>query len=101
MTTAAGPARPPSPLGVLEDTSLDALLDVLAERVADRLAEHLAEQEPPSAAWMTSDEAAAYLRCDAKRVSELQREGKLRCGRDGRKLLFRRADLDAYLERRS
>ena len=97
---AATPARPAPLLGALEHTSLDALLDALAERVADRLAEHLAEREPPSA-WMTSDEAAAYLRCDTKRLSELQREGKLRCGRDGRKLLFRRADLDAYLEGRA
>lgn len=102
---AASPARSPGSLGALGHVSMDALLDLLAERVADRLADRLADHGGGPPPWLDSREAAEYLRLDPrtgpKRVSELQRAGHLRCGRDGTRLLFRREWLDAYLEGRS
>lgn len=45
----------------------------------------------------TAHQAAVYLRCPVQRIYERRRDGKLKCERDGRRLLFRRAELDRHL----
>jgi excisionase family DNA binding protein len=47
----------------------------------------------------TVDETAEYLRVDRSTIYRLEREGKLRSVRVGRRRRFRPEDLDAYLER--
>jgi excisionase family DNA binding protein len=73
----------------------------LVDAVADRVLELMGERgllEPDS--WLTVQEAAEYMRCAPQRIYDLVRAGKLLPCRDGRKLLFRRSDLDRYLEGR-
>ena len=48
--------------------------------------------------WLNSDEAAQYLGCPRSRIHDLVQLRRLEPARDGRRLLFRRSDLDAYLE---
>ena len=52
-----------------------------------------AEPEP----WLTVVEAARYRSCSPSRIHALVREGRLSAVRDGRRLLFRRAQLDEAL----
>jgi excisionase family DNA binding protein len=59
----------------------------------------LAEMPTPDAEpYLSVDDAAVYLACEPKRIYELKEAGKLRHRRDGRRLLFRRCDLDEWVE---
>jgi excisionase family DNA binding protein len=49
---------------------------------------------------LTVEEAATYLACAPKRIYELKAQGRIAHFRDGKRLLFRREDLDAALRRR-
>jgi excisionase family DNA binding protein len=74
------------------------LVDALAGRVVELLAERGALGAPVTAeGWIGVDEAAAYIGKPRSRLYDLAERGALRHGRDGRSLLFRRSDLDAYL----
>ncbi|OAI39917.1 hypothetical protein AYO39_02245 [Actinobacteria bacterium SCGC AG-212-D09] len=68
-------------------------LDALAERLAPKLA-----QRHESSPWLSAEEAARHAACSRDRLYDLVQLGKLAPGRDGRRLVFRRADLDRYLE---
>jgi excisionase family DNA binding protein len=70
-------------------------LDAIAERVADRLRPAPAEHMSP---WLNTKGAAAYLDGGTDRIHDLVQLGKLQPYRDGRRLLFKRSDLEAYLE---
>lgn len=70
------------------------LLDAIAERVTERMVESLPEQPTP---YLKIDEAAEYLNCPVSRIRDLKDQGRLRHYRDGKRLLFRREDLDAAL----
>lgn len=76
----------------------DAALDELAERLAPRLSDRIA---PPRSPWLDVADAAEYLRCSKQRVYDLVHADRLEPRRDGRRLLFHRDHLDAYLERRA
>jgi excisionase family DNA binding protein len=73
----------------------DELVDALAERVAEKLSAQLA---PPASPWLDVKGAAEHLACPTSRVYDLVSLGRLDFRRDGRRLLFRRSDLDAYLD---
>jgi excisionase family DNA binding protein len=73
------------------------LVEAIAARVAALLAEQLPNRPEP---YMSVEEAATYLGCKPKRVYELVGQDRLAHFRDGRRLLFRRTDLDAALVRR-
>jgi excisionase family DNA binding protein len=74
-------------------------VEALAEALAEPLAHHLAERLPNRAEpYLDSHQAADYLSTDAKRLSDLVRSNKLRCARDGTRLLFRREWLDDYVD---
>lgn len=64
-------------------------LDALADRIAARMG------QPQIDRWLTSDQAAAYLGCPRGRIHDLVARGDLQVRRDGRRLLFRQAWLDA------
>lgn len=80
-----------------------ALLDELDDRALDQLAEllapHLAQRaSAASSPWMDVDEAAAHIRAGSRqRIYDLVHAGALKPGRDGRRLVFHRDELDAYL----
>jgi excisionase family DNA binding protein len=84
------------PLASPRANTLDELVDVLADRVAAQLAEVVGS---PSSPWLTVEEAADRLRCPPSRIYDLKARGELVSHRDGRRLLFRREDLDAVLVR--
>jgi excisionase family DNA binding protein len=72
----------------------------LLEQIAERAAEILAERQSELSAspWLDVDEAARYLRCGTKqRIYDLVHARKLQPARDGRRLLFHRDGLNAYL----
>ena len=81
-----------------------AVLDALREDSAarDELRELLGVAPSPATTaeprWLNSDQAAEHLSCQRARVHDLVQLRKLEPRRDGRRLLFRREDLDAYLE---
>jgi excisionase family DNA binding protein len=47
--------------------------------------------------WLTAEEAADYLRCPLSRIRKLTMTGDLACERDGRRVLYRREDLDTFV----
>jgi excisionase family DNA binding protein len=74
----------------------DEALAVLADRLAPLLAARLDRgDESP---WLNAGDAARYLACSRGRLYDLVQLRKLEPRRDGRRLLFSRADLDRYLE---
>lgn len=76
--------------------ALDAeALDELARLLAPRLAPHTAPTAPQ---WLDVNGAATRLQCGRRRVYDLVAQRHLMPRRDGRRLLFRSTDLDAYLE---
>jgi excisionase family DNA binding protein len=75
------------------------LPDELVERIPQRAAELLAERQQAGASrWLNTEQAAEYIAAPVSRVHDLVQLRKLTPRRDGRRLLFRREDLDAYLE---
>jgi excisionase family DNA binding protein len=76
-------------LGADED-ALDELLDLLESRRKRLLVE-------PEDGWLNAESAARRLDCTTDRIYDLVQVGKLAPSRDGRRLLFRAADLDAYV----
>ena len=80
-------------LAELDDAALDALAEALLPRLAARLG-----QSQSASPWLSAEDAARYLACSRGRLYDLVQLGKLEPRRDGRRLLFKRADLDAYLE---
>jgi excisionase family DNA binding protein len=96
--SAANPAHDPSSFGQSVCVNVDlppAAIEAIAQRAAAIV---LAAQAPAGSTWLSTDEAAEHLRCPRSRVHDLTALGKLTPRRDGRRLLFRRDDLDAYLE---
>ena len=74
----------------------------LVEAVAQRVADLLAERQPQSAPELLSvTEAGEFLRCGKQRIYDCVSQDRLPCLRDGKRLLFRRVDLLAYLEGRA
>lgn len=76
----------------LSADDLDALAELLAPRLRDRLGTGEAR------VWLNAKQAAEYIAAPVSRVHDLVALGYLEPRRDGRRLLFRRADLDHYLE---
>ena len=70
-------------------------LEELVERVAERVLEQLGQANGGSP-WLTRREAADYLRLP---LSRLEKDRTLPCHRDGRRVLYHRAELDEYLSR--
>lgn len=83
----------------------DGLAIELVEAIAaspvalERLRELVGERPGSSSGspWLTAGEAAAYLACPESRIRKLTMTGELPCHRDGRRVLYRREELDAYV----
>jgi excisionase family DNA binding protein len=74
----------------------DAFLDGLADRAARLVLEHLTNAPDP---WIGVDAAAAHLACPKSRIYRLVSQRAIPFEKDGARLLFRRADLDAWVEK--
>jgi excisionase family DNA binding protein len=75
--------------------------DEFVERVAERVCELLVERQlaaqEPEECWIGTHEAARHLGKPVSRLFDLAAQGAIPHGKDGRSLLFRRSDLDAYV----
>ena len=71
------------------------LLEAIAVRAADLVEDRSREEAEP---WIDVEEAAEYMACKPQRIYDLVSQGRMRHRKDGRRLLFRRSWLDAYLE---
>jgi excisionase family DNA binding protein len=71
----------------------------LVEQIATRAAELVLERQAQDGSpWLDADGAARYLSTSRERIYDLVQLRKLTTHRDGRRLLFRRAELDRYLK---
>ena len=67
--------------------------------IAQRAAAIVHEQQTSAApTWLNTTDAANYIAAKPGRVHDLVQLGRLQPRRDGRRLLFRRDELDRYLE---
>ena len=73
-----------------------AVVEVIARRAAAIVSETLSAKPE---AFIGVAEAADHLACKPQRIYDLVSQRRLEFHRDGRRLLFRRSDLDAYLAR--
>jgi excisionase family DNA binding protein len=81
----------------LSDDQVAVIAEAIAEAAARRAAELVSTGSVSP--WLDVAEAAEWMRCRKGRVYDLVSTRELTPHRDGRRLLFRREDLDAYLER--
>ncbi len=65
-------------------------VEELVERVTEAVFERLGREGSP---WMTRQEAARYLSLP---TSRLEKDRRVPCHRDGRRILYHRDELDAY-----
>jgi excisionase family DNA binding protein len=77
------------------------LTDRQLAEIAARAAALVVTSAEPGSPWLNVPEAAEHLRCSKDRIYDLIQLGKLKPRRDGRRVLLRRDDLDAYLEGRA
>jgi excisionase family DNA binding protein len=75
-----------------------ALTDAQLDQLADLVAERMRPAPLDSSPWLDTKGAANYIAAKPARIHDLVALGKLTPRRDGRRLLFARHDLDAYLE---
>jgi excisionase family DNA binding protein len=76
---------------IVSELSDDAL-DQLAERLSSRL-----EAPAPPDAWLTTAEAAEYVRAPVSRIYSLVSARRVPFVKDGSRTLFRRSELDEWL----
>jgi excisionase family DNA binding protein len=75
------------------------LSDEQVRAIAEQAAAIMREQQTSSApTWLNTSDAAGYIAAKPGRVHDLVQLGRLTPRRDGRRLLFRRDELDTYLE---
>jgi excisionase family DNA binding protein len=76
------------------------LLETLAQRVAMLLRPHLHAQASTPSPWLDFEAARRYLGFSRDRLYKLSAARAIPCRkqRDGQRLLFHRAELDAWLE---
>src|SRR5947208_451809 len=77
-----------------------ALVNALASAVTDALVERGVVYGDPSTPWLNVAQAAEYMAAKPQRIYDLVHAGLIEPGRDGRRLVFHRDDLDAYLRGR-
>jgi len=73
----------------------DADFDTLAERLAPRLAVRTTANH--QSAWLTVESVAEHLSCPKSRVYALTSARRIPHHRDGSRLLFDRAEVDAWV----
>ncbi len=77
------------------------LPETVVEEIARRAAEIIEARTlptPVASPWLDTKGAADYLATGPDRIHDLVQRGQLHPRRDGRRLLFKRSDLAAYIE---
>jgi len=74
------------------------LVDQLADEVAVR-ARAILDENGGGDRWLTLKSAAEYLDCSPRRLYEFVRRDSIPHERDGRRILFLRSELDAWVRR--
>ncbi len=74
----------------------DLLVEAVAQRVAELLSAEQRTTEPEP--YIGVEDAARYLACGRQRIYDLHSQGRIRCIKDGSRLLTRRSWIDDYLE---
>jgi excisionase family DNA binding protein len=97
--TSAGTRRTTRPMPPLSLTFDDRFVDVLAQRVAAIVVAEVGESG--RSPWVDAVEAAEHLRCPVSRIRKLTMTGELPSHHEGRRVLYRRNELDDYVLRRS
>jgi excisionase family DNA binding protein len=69
----------------------------LIEAIAERVVELLAPRLDAPGEWLTAAEAAEYLRCPLSRIYALSSAERIPLHHDGSRLLFRRSELDTWV----
>lgn len=77
------------------------LTDEQLAEIAQRAAALIADEHADASPWLNVADAAERLRCGRDRIYDLIALGKLSPCHDGRRVLLRREDLDAYIEGRA
>ncbi len=72
------------------------LLEAIAARAAELVEDQGLERPEP---WIGVDAAAEYLACKRQRIYDLVSQGRIPHRREGTRLLFKRSELDEWLER--
>jgi excisionase family DNA binding protein len=80
---------------VAEVRFTEAELSRIADLVADRVMARLGAGN--GSPWLSAEQAADYIRAPLSRIRKLTSTGDLPCHHDGRKVLYRRDELDAYV----
>jgi excisionase family DNA binding protein len=78
-----------------------ALLEAIAQRAAEIVLQTLDRQPNSDSPYLTISEAAAYARCKRQRIDDLLSARRLTRYKDGRRTLVLKAELEAWLQRRS
>ena len=74
------------------------LTDAELERLADMIAARInTATNSAGSPWLTAGQAADYLGCSTSRIRMLTLTGDLPHHRDGRRPLYHRDELDAYV----
>jgi len=75
-------------------------VNFLAELLLAKLAPLVSSSRPDDTAegYWTVAEASSYMSCDKQRIYDLNSQGRLRCVKDGKRLLTCRVWIDTYLE---
>jgi excisionase family DNA binding protein len=78
------------------------LVEAIAQRVAELTREQISEACAPESPWLDFSAAASYLGFSADKLYKLTAAKAIpfRKKRDGQRLLFRRDELDQWLESR-
>lgn len=74
----------------------DIVEHLIAEAAARLRAE--ADQRAAHEAWMTADQAALHLGCARQRIYDLVHARRIPHRREGGRLLFKRSELDSWLD---
>lgn len=69
----------------------------LIEEIAQRAAEITAHRAKPGSPWLTLEEAASHIRAPKSRLYALVSKRAIPFEKDGSRLLFHRAEIDAWL----
>ena len=87
---------PATAIALLLELAGPALHKVIREAVRAEFA--AVQDQAPVSEWLDTKGAAAILGVHVKTVERLARAGEIKSARAGRKLRFRREDVNAYLE---
>lgn len=69
----------------------------LIERIAAQVAEIIGATNAGPEPWIDTDAAAEHLACNRRRIYDLANQGRIPFARDGRRMLFRRSQIDEAL----